>query len=249
MRVLVTGGAGFIGSHFVRRLAARGDEVVVLDRLTYAGNPANLEGVPPRSVDGDIADADDSRDGGVRLRRGRQLRRRDARRSLDPRPARVRPHRRARHPDAARMGPGDRRPLRAGVDRRGLRRPRDRRPVARGRSAAAVEPVLGGEGGRRPPGARLRPHLRRGCVDHAGREHLRLEPVPGEADPALRHERARRSAAARLRRRQAGARVAARGRPLRRGRARPARGRPRARSTTSAATSSRTSRSCTGSSS
>ena len=40
MRVLVTGGAGFIGSHFVKRLVAGGDEVVVLDKLTYAGNPA-----------------------------------------------------------------------------------------------------------------------------------------------------------------------------------------------------------------
>ncbi|HST25572.1 MAG TPA: dTDP-glucose 4,6-dehydratase [Gaiellaceae bacterium] len=56
MRVLVTGGAGFIGSHFVKRLAARGDEVVVLDRLTYAGNPANLEGVPHEFHRGDIAD-------------------------------------------------------------------------------------------------------------------------------------------------------------------------------------------------
>jgi len=42
MRVLVTGGAGFIGSHFVRRLADAGDEVVVLDKLTYAGNPRSL---------------------------------------------------------------------------------------------------------------------------------------------------------------------------------------------------------------
>jgi dTDP-glucose 4,6-dehydratase len=58
MRVLVTGGAGFIGSHFVRRLAARGDEVVVLDRLTYSGNPANLEGVPHAFHHGDIADAE-----------------------------------------------------------------------------------------------------------------------------------------------------------------------------------------------
>ncbi len=45
MRVLVTGGAGFIGSHFVRRLSRAGVDVAVLDKLTYAGNPANLAGV------------------------------------------------------------------------------------------------------------------------------------------------------------------------------------------------------------
>jgi dTDP-glucose 4,6-dehydratase len=56
MRVLVTGGAGFIGSHFVHRLAGEGHEVVVLDKLTYAGNPANLEGVEHELVVGDIAD-------------------------------------------------------------------------------------------------------------------------------------------------------------------------------------------------
>ncbi|HVV57889.1 MAG TPA: dTDP-glucose 4,6-dehydratase [Gaiellaceae bacterium] len=56
MRVLVTGGAGFIGSHFVQRLAAAGDDVVVLDKLTYAGNRANLEGVEHEFHQGDIAD-------------------------------------------------------------------------------------------------------------------------------------------------------------------------------------------------
>jgi dTDP-glucose 4,6-dehydratase len=58
VRILVTGGAGFIGSHFVKRLAAGGEEVVVLDKLTYSGNPSNLEGVEHRFVQGDIADAD-----------------------------------------------------------------------------------------------------------------------------------------------------------------------------------------------
>ncbi len=58
MRVLVTGGAGFIGSHFARRLVAGGDEVVVLDKLTYSGNRANLDGVAVELVEGDICDPD-----------------------------------------------------------------------------------------------------------------------------------------------------------------------------------------------
>jgi dTDP-glucose 4,6-dehydratase len=56
VRVLVTGGCGFIGSHFVKRLVAAGDEVVVLDKLTYSGNLANLEGTEHEFVQGDIAD-------------------------------------------------------------------------------------------------------------------------------------------------------------------------------------------------
>lgn len=67
MRLLVTGGAGFIGSTFVRRVllgaepTLTGAQVVVLDKLTYAGNEANLAPVAAdpalRFVQGDIADA------------------------------------------------------------------------------------------------------------------------------------------------------------------------------------------------
>ena len=61
--LLVTGGAGFIGSNFVRYWLGRHPEgrVVVLDALTYAGNRANLAGLPPercRLVVGDINDTD-----------------------------------------------------------------------------------------------------------------------------------------------------------------------------------------------
>ena len=61
MKVLVTGGAGFIGSAFVLRVLMNSlDEVVVLDALTYAGNLANLEPVISNHrfsfVKGDIAD-------------------------------------------------------------------------------------------------------------------------------------------------------------------------------------------------
>jgi dTDP-glucose 4,6-dehydratase len=59
MRVLVTGGAGFIGSHFVRRLVAAGDEVIVLDKLTYSGNRTNLSGVEHEFCEGDIAEPGD----------------------------------------------------------------------------------------------------------------------------------------------------------------------------------------------
>ncbi|HET9126556.1 MAG TPA: dTDP-glucose 4,6-dehydratase [Propionibacteriaceae bacterium] len=60
-RQLVTGGAGFIGSNYVRHVLAHTDDAVtVLDALTYAGNEASLAGLPPermRLVRGSITDA------------------------------------------------------------------------------------------------------------------------------------------------------------------------------------------------
>ena len=65
MRVLVTGGAGFIGSNFVRRIVDGSlsgiNHVTVLDKLTYAGTLTNLEMLPRRSfefVQGDIGDSE-----------------------------------------------------------------------------------------------------------------------------------------------------------------------------------------------
>jgi dTDP-glucose 4,6-dehydratase len=62
-RLLVTGGAGFIGSHFVHHWLRQnpGSHVVVLDALTYAGRRENLDGLPAGALTfrhGDIRDAE-----------------------------------------------------------------------------------------------------------------------------------------------------------------------------------------------
>ena len=68
MRLLVTGGCGFIGSNFIRYVLTQhpGDRVVNLDKLTYAGNPANLADFEHDAryafVHGDIADDELVRD-------------------------------------------------------------------------------------------------------------------------------------------------------------------------------------------
>ena len=75
MKVLVTGGAGFIGSNFIRYTLGINKDCAVVnyDKLTYAGNLANLEQVAEDSrltfVKGDICDAPASGISDARLRR------------------------------------------------------------------------------------------------------------------------------------------------------------------------------------
>lgn len=62
-RIIVTGGCGFIGSNFVHYVVNNhpGVQVTVLDKLTYAGNPKNIAGLPSNRVElvvGDICDTD-----------------------------------------------------------------------------------------------------------------------------------------------------------------------------------------------
>ena len=113
MKLLVTGGAGFIGSHYVRSVltgawgGTEPDSVVVLDKLTYAGNLENLAPVADddrlRIVEGDILDRRSRRRADGRRRRGGALRGREPRGPVDPRGRRLRDDQRGRHPDAARL--------------------------------------------------------------------------------------------------------------------------------------------------
>ena len=173
MKMLVTGGAGFIGSNFVLRTAeTRPDwQVRVLDALTYAGNAANLADVSDRVelVHGSVADADLVDRLVADSRRGRPLRRRVAQRQLAGRPVAVRRGQRASAPTGCSGGPPARRPAAPRVDRRGLRRPRARRPGAVHR-ADAVQPVQS-----RTPRPRRRPTCwcARGCGPSASARRCR----------------------------------------------------------------------------
>ncbi len=135
------------------------DSVVVLDKLTYAGNERNLDSVRDDPAlplrEGGHRRPSSGRSAGGRVRRDRQLRRRVPRRPLSRGAGAVHPHRRLRHLRAAGGGALRRaRALPPGQHRRGLRRGR-RGPQPGGRPAPAAQPVQRQQGGRRDAGAGL----------------------------------------------------------------------------------------------
>ena len=165
MKLLVCGGAGFIGSNFVRqRITEHGDEVVVLDKLTYAGREENLADVAGSAgygfVHAGIEDADavaaamEGRDAVVNFAAETHVDR-----SIAEPDAFVKTHAQGTYVllEAARAaGPA----LRPGLHRRGLRLDRAGL-VHRAVAARALLALLRHQGGRRPARRQLLPHLRR----------------------------------------------------------------------------------------
>ena len=173
MRLLVCGGAGFIGSTFARqRLREHGDEVTVLDKLTYAGREENLADIreqpgfqflrgaieDPEAVS--VAVAASGAQAIVNFAAETHVDRSIAQPDAfvqDPR---------ARHLRAAGGRPRALPALRAGVHRRGVRLDRGGH-LHRAEPAGAVLALLGHQGRRRPARAGLPPHLRAGRASSA----------------------------------------------------------------------------------
>ena len=145
MRLLVCGGAGFIGSTFVAcACASTATQVTVLDKLTYAGRQENLREVESdiRFVHGAIEDPVAVAEAIAGCRGDRELRGRDARGPLDRRPRGVHRDQHAGHARAARGGAPARvcatcrfRPTRCTGRSRRARSPSPRRCSRRARTA------------------------------------------------------------------------------------------------------------------
>ena len=229
MRLLVTGGAGFIGANFVHSAVREHPEVAVtvLDALTYAGSRESLAPVGRRIrlVQGDITDAELV---------GKLVAESDA----------VVHFAAETHVDNALADPepflrtnviGTFTVLEA-VRRHGVRLHHvstdevygdlaldDPHAVHRVDAVQPVEPVLVDQGRGRHAGARLGALLRRAGDDLELLQQLRAVPARGEVHPAPDHQRADRAAAQAVRRGRQRARLDPRRRPQQRGVADPRR--------------------------
>src|SRR5260221_57738 len=220
--ILVSGGAGFIGSNFVIDwIASQGEPVVNLDKAHLrrkCREPAKRRGRQAAYLrEGRYRRPESPRAfiRGACAARGGAFRRRKPRRPLDPRARGIRADERGRHLPAPRGGARllagacrreeGRLPFPARVHRRGLWLARGKRSrVLRDHGIRPQQPLLGVEGGVRPPGARVPPHLRSSRGDDQLLQQLRAIPVPREADPPHDLQRARRQSAAGIRRRGEG---------------------------------------------
>ena len=213
MAIFVTGGAGFIGSQFVRDWVARypSQPIINFDNLTYAGNLENLASVaghPAYSmVKGDITDP-------------------EAVRAALPQGCDAIVHFAAEsHVDRSILSAGEfvrtnvlgtqvlldiarekaRPAIPAHLDRRGRRQHPARQLLPRRLAAHAEQSLRRQQGRGGAPGPRRGAHLRPGRHRHPHQQQLRPLSVPREAHPAGHQQRAARQARPGVRRRPAGA--------------------------------------------
>ena len=257
MKILVTGGKGFIGSAVVRHLINHTDhEVVNVDKMTYAATDGSTQSVADsprlRFEQADICDIDriteifveHSPDAVMHLAAESHVDR-----SIDGPAAFIQTNlvgtftmlEAARAAGVTALPPH--------LHRRGVRIARPERPgVHRDHAVRPALAVLGVEGRLRPSRARVGRDLRPAGAAHQLLEQLRAVPLPREAHPARHHPRPARRAAARVRQGRQHPRLAARRGPRRRAGHRRRDGARRARPTTSAARpsapTSRSSRRC-----
>ena len=233
MKLLLTGGCGFIGSAVVRHLLRRtGHAVVNVDKMTYAASEEALEEAPPPQPPRADPRRHRRRRGDAPGLRHPPAGRRDAPGGREPRgPLDRRPGRFVQTNvvgtftllEAARAycagldaRPPRRVPLPPRLHRRGVRRARPRRSaVHRDHRLRSAQPLFGQQGRVGPSGARLAPHLRAAGHRQQHLQQLRPLAVPGEADPAGHAERAGGQGAAGLRRRLQPPRLAVRRGPRR----------------------------------